>query len=241
MSRNRGLGYRPLYESGDPDQNPAGGRRVVEILPALGAAYSPDTMDTGVVRTDQVWTVPNALSALRLLGVPLFCWLALGPKADGWAVIVLMVAGFTDYLDGKIARRYNLTSRLGELLDPAADRLYILATLAVLTDRSIIPLWLTVVLAARELILAVALVVIRRYGIGPPAVTFLGKAAALNLMYAFPLLLLSGGSSTFDHVVRPLAWSFASWGAVLYIWTGALYLLYERRLVAATKASRAMA
>jgi cardiolipin synthase len=195
-------------------------------------------MDAGAVDTDRVWTVPNALSVLRLLGVPLFCWLALGPKADGWAVIVLMVAGITDYLDGKIARRYHLTSELGKLLDPAADRLYILATLAVLTDRSVIPLWLTIVLATRELVLAVALLVIRRYGIGPPDVTFLGKAAALNLMYAFPLLLLSVGPTTLDHVVRPLAWSFAVWGAVLYIWTGALYLLHERRLVAAVVAAR---
>lgn len=189
--------------------------------------------------SDRVWTVPNGLSVLRLLGVPLFCWLALGPKDDGWAVIVLMVAGFTDYLDGKIARRFNLTSELGKLLDPAADRLYILATLAVLTARSIIPLWLTIALATREVVLAGALVVIRRYGIGPPDVTFLGKAAALNLMYAFPLLLLSGGSSTLDHVVRPLAWSFAAWGAALYIWTGALYLLHERRLVTAVRGTRA--
>jgi cardiolipin synthase len=186
----------------------------------------------------RVWTIPNLLSMLRLAGVPLFCWLALGPKADGWAVIVLMVAGFTDYLDGKIARTFNLQSRLGELLDPAADRLYILATLAVLTDRSIIPLWLTLTLAARELILAVALVVLSRAGIGPPAVTFLGKAAALNLMYAFPLLLLSVGHNTLAHVVRPLAWGFASWGAVLYLWTGALYLVYERRLLRAARAAR---
>lgn len=182
--------------------------------------------------------MPNVLSMLRLAGVPVFCWLALGPKADGWAVIVLMVAGLTDYADGKIARRFNLTSRLGELLDPAADRLYILATLAVLTDRSIIPLWLTVALAARELVLAVALVVLQRAGIGPPAVTFLGKAAALNLMYAFPLLLLSVGPTTIDHVVRPLAWAFAGWGAALYLWTGALYLLYERRLLLAARADR---
>ncbi|HWC36616.1 MAG TPA: CDP-alcohol phosphatidyltransferase family protein [Mycobacteriales bacterium] len=187
----------------------------------------------------RVWTVPNLLSMLRLAGVPLFCWLALGPKADGWAVIVLMVAGFTDYADGKIARKFNLTSRLGELLDPAADRLYILATLAVLTDRSIIPLWLTLILAGRELVLAVALVVLHRAGVGPPAVTFLGKAAALNLMYAFPLLLLSVGSTTADHVVRPLAWGFAGWGAALYVWTGALYLVYERRLLLAARAGSA--
>jgi cardiolipin synthase len=188
-----------------------------------------------------VWTIPNLLSMSRLAGVPLFCWLALGPKADGWAVIEHMVSGLTDYADGKIARKFNLQSRLGELLDPAADRLYILATLAVLTDRSIIPLWLTLILAGRELVLAIALVVLNRAGVGPPAVTFLGKAAALNLMYAFPLLLLSVGDNTLAHVVRPLAWGFASWGAALYVWPGALYLIYERRLLQAARAERRLA
>src|SRR5579875_4201380 len=105
-------------------------------------SYTPRD-DWAVVTTadlapnDRVWTVPNALSFLRLLGVPLFLWLALGPKADGWAVVVLAVSGITDYLDGMIARRFDLTSRLGELLDPTADRLYILATLAALPVRAI--------------------------------------------------------------------------------------------------------
>jgi cardiolipin synthase len=82
------------------------------------------------VRAERIWTLPNALSALRLAGVPLFLWLLLGPHADGYAVLVLAVAGVTDWLDGKTARWLDQYSRLGELLDPAADRLYILATLA---------------------------------------------------------------------------------------------------------------
>src|SRR4051812_49646805 len=86
-----------------------------------------------------IWTIPNALSMLRLLGVPLFLWLALGPHADGWAVAVLMVAGATDYLDGKIARRYNQYSRIGSVLDPAADRLYILAANVALTALGLAP------------------------------------------------------------------------------------------------------
>ncbi len=78
---------------------------------------------------ERVWTVPNVLSLLRLLGVPLFLWLALGPHADRWAFGVLAFAGVSDWADGKIARRFNQSSRLGALLDPAADRLYILATI----------------------------------------------------------------------------------------------------------------
>jgi cardiolipin synthase (CMP-forming) len=182
--------------------------------------------------SDRVWTVPNALSALRLFGVPLFLWLALGPKADGWAVIVLMVGGFTDYLDGKIARRFNLTSRLGAMLDPAADRLYILATLVALTVRGIVPIWLSAGIVGRDLVLAGGLLVLRRHGHPPPEVTWLGKAATLNLLYAFPLLLLSVGPDTFDHIVRPLAWTFTVWGTWLYVWSGWQYLVDERRLIA---------
>jgi cardiolipin synthase len=186
---------------------------------------------------DRVWTVPNALSALRLVGVPFFLWLALGPKADGWAVIILMVAGFTDYADGKIARRYNLTSRLGELLDPAADRLYIFATLFALTDRGIVPIWLTAVVVGRDLILSIGLIALKRAGFGPPPVHFLGKAATLNLLYAFPLLLLSVDDNTLGHAVRPLAWSFTGWGVALYLWAGWLYLVQERRLLATAAAT----
>jgi cardiolipin synthase len=179
---------------------------------------------------DRIWTIPNGLSVLRLFGVPLFLWLALGPKADGWAVVVLMVAGFTDYLDGRIARRFNLTSRLGELLDPAADRLYILATLVALTVRGILPLWLAAILIGRDLLLAPTIPLLSRHGYGPLPVHFLGKAATLNLLYAFPLLLLSVDDNWFGHLVRPLAWAFTGWGAALYLWAAWLYLVQVRQL-----------
>jgi cardiolipin synthase len=179
---------------------------------------------------DRIWTIPNGLSVLRLFGVPLFLWLALGPKADGWAVIVLMVSGFTDYLDGRIARRFNLTSRLGELLDPAADRLYILATLVALTVRGIVPIWLAAILVGRDLLLAPTIPVLSRHGYGPLPVHFLGKAATLNLLYAFPLLLLSVDDNWFGHLVRPLAWAFTGWGAALYLWAAWLYLVQVRQL-----------
>jgi cardiolipin synthase (CMP-forming) len=181
--------------------------------------------------SDRIWTVPNALSLLRLLGVPLFLWLALGVKADGWAVVVLMVGGATDYLDGYIARRFNQTSRLGTLLDPTVDRLYILATLVALTLRGIVPWWLSAAIIGRDVILAGGLLVLRRHGYPPPAVTYIGKAATLALLYAFPLLLLSASDTTLGHVVRPVAWAFVVWGTALYLWSGWTYLVEERRLV----------
>lgn len=152
------------------------------------------------VQTDRVLTIPNVLSMARLVGVPLFLWLILrpvfgGPNSDGWALLVLALSGVSDYLDGKLARRWNQISRLGRPLDPAADRLYILSTLVGLTWREILPWWLTGLLLARELMLLVMVGILRRHGYPPPQVNFLGKAATFNLMYAFPLLLLSEGGS----------------------------------------------
>jgi cardiolipin synthase len=183
------------------------------------------------VPSGRVWTIPNLLSLLRLLGVPLFLWLALGPHADGWALGVLAFAGISDYADGKIARRFNQSSRLGALLDPAADRLYILATLIALTVRDIVPIWLAVAIPLRDALLALTLPALRKHGYGPLPVHFLGKAATLCLLYAFPLLLLAHHHSDVGSVARPFAWAFTVWGVGLYWWAGWLYTLQFRSLI----------
>ena len=186
---------------------------------------------------DRVWTIPNALSVLRLLGVPLFLWLILrpafhGPRLDGWAILVLILAGLTDYLDGKIARAFNQTSRIGTLLDPAADRLYILATLVGLAWRDIIPIWLVVILVGRDLLMGIPLGDPRRHGYGPPPVHFMGKAATFNLLYAFPLLLLGDGHDTLNDVAGAIGWAFAIWGTTLYWLAAGLYVLQVARCCA---------
>jgi cardiolipin synthase (CMP-forming) len=92
----------------------------------------------------RIWTIPNVISMARLIGVPVFLWLVLGPRsqaADWWAVGLLIGSGASDWLDGKIARAFNQESRLGQLLDPTADRLYIVATVIALAIRDIIPCW----------------------------------------------------------------------------------------------------
>jgi cardiolipin synthase (CMP-forming) len=185
------------------------------------------------VSEDRIWTIPNLLSFLRLLGVPVFLWLALGPKDNGWALLVLVFAGISDYLDGKIARRFGQTSRLGALLDPAADRLYILATVAALADLGTIPIWLAVLLVSRDVVLAATIPILRHrgYGLALP-VNFVGKAATTNLLYAFPLLLLAGGTGSVATVAQPLGWAFTVWGVALYWYAGALYLIQIRALPA---------
>jgi cardiolipin synthase len=185
--------------------------------------------------SDRILTVPNLLSLARILGVPLFLWLVLGPERDGLALIVLMVSGLTDYLDGWLARRWNQTSRIGQLLDPAADRLYILATLIGLTIRDIVPLWLVLFLVARDVMLILCIPSLRRHGYGPALpVHYLGKAATFNLLYAFPFLLLGDGSGGRLTDIQTLAnvfgWAFAIWGTALYWWAGILYVAQVRGL-----------
>lgn len=183
---------------------------------------------------DRIWTVPNLLSFLRLLGVPVFLWLVLGPRADGWAIAVLAVAGFTDWLDGKIARAFDQVSKLGRIIDPAADKLYVFATIAALLVREVIPWWLAAIILGRELFVACFIPVLRKHGYRALQVHFLGKAAMFNLMYAFPLLFLASHSGWYADIARIVGWAFALWGTGLYWWAGALYVIQVRRLTAAT-------
>ncbi len=208
---------------------------------AAGAG-SPEQDDPGPLVTDRnqlpdrVWTLPNALSVLRLLGVPLFLYLLLGPEADGWAVVVLMVAGVTDWADGKLARVLGQSSRLGALLDPAADRLYIVTTLVAFVLRDVVPLWLVAALVGREVVLGVALLVLRRHGYPPLQVHYLGKAATFLLLYAFPLLLLGDGGGTWAWVA-PVAWALTIWGSALYLLAGVFYVVQVGGLVRADRAA----
>ncbi len=186
---------------------------------------------------DRIWTIPNLLSALRLLGVPLFLYWVLDTHQDGRAILLLMAAGASDYFDGKIARRFGQFSRLGQLLDPAADRLYILATLLALVARDGLPLWWALALIGRDVLLAGLLPVLRRHGYGPLPVHFLGKAATFNLLYAFPMLLaaLPDRDDVLSTVFRPLGWAFTTWGSVLYLWAGVLYAVQVQQLVRADR------
>lgn len=179
----------------------------------------------------QALTVPNLLSLLRLAGVPVFLWLVLGPHADGWALALLVFSALTDWLDGKLARWLRQQSRLGQLLDPAADRLYILATLAAFLVRGITPWWLVAPLVARELIVGVCILGLRRNGFAPPEVTYAGKAATFVLMYAFPFLLLTQDDGLVATIARPIAYAFTTWGGLLYLWSGALYVIQTVRAI----------
>lgn len=188
------------------------------------------------VVSDRVLTLPNVLSALRLVGVPVFLWL-LFTHQDVWAFVVLVLSGITDYLDGKIARRFHLVSRVGQLLDPLADRLYVLSTLVALAIRDIIPLWLLVVLVARDAFMGVVILLLKRVGQTGLPVHFVGKAATFNLLYAFPILLLSTVDGVVGQVALAVGWAFAWWGVALYLLAAVLYTVQASAVIRARSAA----
>ena len=182
--------------------------------------------------TDRVWTLPNVLSMLRLVGVPVFFWLVVAARMDLLAVGLLCIAGFTDWLDGFLARRWKQTSRVGQMLDPVADRLYILAIVIALAIRDIVPWWLLVVLAGRDLLLLAQVPLLQRRGYTSLPVHFIGKAATFCLLYAFPLVLVGAGATDGWRVVCRIAgWAFAGWGTGLYWWAGLLYVRQTQLLL----------
>ncbi len=186
--------------------------------------------DTADDAEERIWTVPNAISFLRLALIPVFAWLIVR-EHDVAALVVLAVAGATDWVDGFIARRFNQMSRLGRLLDPAADRLYIFVTLIGLAYREIVPWWLVAVIVARELVLAGTIPVLLRYGYGALPVHMAGKAGTFCLMYAFPLLLLASVPGVVGEVAWTVGWASALWGVGLYWFACLLYLEQVGRIV----------
>ncbi len=174
--------------------------------------------------TERIVTLPNALSFIRLLGVPLFLGLLLARQYDLWAVAALVFLGATDWVDGYLARKYHQRSKLGQVLDPLADRLYILATLIGLAIRGIIPWWMVLLLFSRDVLMAaVVLPLLRRRGFVTLPVHFLGKTATFCLLYAFPMVLLGAGPEPWQLWFRVIGWAFALWGAGLYWCAGLMY------------------
>jgi len=172
---------------------------------------------------DRVLTVPNLLSAIRLALIPVFIYLLLVAHADGWAVAILMFSGVSDWADGKIARAMNQSSRLGVLLDPAVDRLYMVAVPVAMAVRGIVPWWFVITLLARDALLAATLPLLRSRGLSALPVTYFGKAATFALMAGFPLVLLGTGGAAWSRVLRACGWGFLGWGLYLYLWAFVLY------------------
>jgi len=170
----------------------------------------------------EILTIPNGITGIRALAIPFFLWVYISLDNVLLALVILTVGAISDYVDGKVARALNQESALGAMLDPAIDRAYIAATVIALVIKDVVPLWMLLLLIGRDLWLALILAIKRRRGTGVFEVSFLGKTATFNLLYAFPFLLVAGDSGL-GQIFFISGWGFAIWGLGLYLVTALQY------------------
>ncbi len=179
---------------------------------------------------DRIWTVPNAISFIRLIMVPIFLWLLITGE-DALALIVLIIATTSDFIDGMIARNFNQVTRLGMYLDPLSDRLFIAASVIGLAARGLIPMPLLAIVLARDIML-LSVVLYRRLRIADlPRVTFVGKTATFVLFIAFPVVVLGTVWTDAPVPLELVGWLLGSVGAGIYWVAGFGYLGVLRRTV----------
>jgi cardiolipin synthase (CMP-forming) len=177
-----------------------------------------------------LWTVPNLISVLRLLGIPVFLWLLLGEDKPLEAGILFAVLGATDWVDGYIARHFDQGSEIGKILDPVSDRIMLIAGALGLIISGDVPVWIGVLVLAREAALSVVTLVLAAAGARRIDVQWVGKAGTLALMFAFPLFVLvnemnpSGGRD----VIELITWCFAIGGLILSYYAAARYIPLAR-------------
>lgn len=177
----------------------------------------------------RVLTIPNVLSVIRLILVPVFLYLLLARHAYGPAVAILIFGGVSDWADGKIARLVaNQSSPLGELLDPLVDRVYMVVVPVGLALAGVVGWPVVAILVGRDAVLAATLPFLRSRGITALPVSYVGKAATFALMSGFPLILLGQWDSGWGRVIGLIGWGFLIWGIGMYLWSAVLYLLGVR-------------
>lgn len=203
--------------------------RAGTVAPAAGA---------GDERLDRVLTVPNGVTTVRLLCVPLFVWLLFGAHEQTAAAVLLGVLGATDWVDGQVARRFHQVSTLGKVLDPLADRVLVgTAVLSVLVYGAV-PVWFAVATLAREVLVSATVVVLAAFGARRIDVLWIGKAGAFGLMWAYPAFLLSHGSAAWQVPFHDFAWVAGGLGLVLAWMAAVAYVAPARRALAEGRRAR---
>ena len=176
-------------------------------------------------------TVPNVISALRILSIP-FIAILIARHHMIAALIVMAISALSDALDGMIARSFDQVSHVGQFLDPIADRLLIFCSVLALGVAHIIPWWVLIVVAARDVLLGVLTLVLAQYDFGPLPVHFVGKAGTALLLIAIVSLILSDVSTAPAFGLLHLAAiAIGIWGVALYWVAGVIYLNQGLRLL----------
>ena len=159
-----------------------------------------------MAENDRWLTVPNVITVVRLLCLPLFLYLLFGRENRAAAASLLGMLGATDWVDGYIARHFDQVSEIGKILDPVADRLlFFVGITAIIVDGSC-PLWFAVVALVREALVAGATLTLAALGAKRIDVTWFGKAGTFGLMFAFPLFLASHSTVGWHPTAGVLAW-----------------------------------
>lgn len=191
------------------------------MSPAAGGGDTgpPDT----AAGSDRFWTVPNALSLMRLALIPVFIWVLMVADSPGWALAILIVSGLSDWLDGKLARWLDQSSKIGALLDPAADRLYVIVIPVCFALKDYVPWWIIGLIVGRDVLLFATAPLLKSRGVTALPTLYIGKAATFALMSAFPWLLGGQIEGIVGTVSFPIGWAFLIWGVGMYLWSLILY------------------
>ena len=175
------------------------------------------------VASSKVFTLANVVSVLRLMAIPVFLWWVIEDRLLP-AFILLVVAVLTDFVDGMIARRMNEITKLGQFLDPFADRLFIAATVIALAIQDVVPWWFVIAVMLRDALLGIGGVVMARYGAATLPVKWWGKVATFAMLVVLPLFLLGAVVPEVGEITNPIAWVLALATVVLYWVVGFSYL-----------------
>lgn len=178
--------------------------------------YSPEARDI-------YFTVPNLISALRIISIP-FITALISRHSMIEALALIAISSASDGVDGIIARKFNQVSKIGQILDPLADRLLIICSILALGIAGIIPMWMLIVVGLRDLWMAIQVLWLAQYGYGPLPVHFVGKAGTALLMISIVALIVADlGTNPFFHTLYLAALAAGVWGIAMYWLAGYIY------------------
>jgi len=173
-----------------------------------------DATTTGAeAGADRIMTVPNLITLVRLLCIPVFLWLLFVVDAPAWAALLLAMLGATDWVDGYVARHFHQVSNLGKAFDPIVDRLLLIVGVGSIIISGAVPLWLGLVVVIREVLLSAWVVGITALGAKRMDVTWFGKAGTFGMMVAFPAFLAASDTALTDWLRTAL--EVIAWGAAI--------------------------
>ncbi|MDR2538702.1 MAG: CDP-alcohol phosphatidyltransferase family protein [Bifidobacteriaceae bacterium] len=174
--------------------------------------------------SEKIWTVPNVLSMFRLLLVVVFA-VAFVLDRPVISITVFVLSGVTDFLDGWIARKFQQISKLGQILDPLADRVFIVLSLVLAGFKEVLPWWFVVAILARDVVMVFIMLALGSRGFRVLPVNFIGKAGTAAIYFSIPILLLSFYFQHMQSVFWVVGWASALWGVALYWIAGIIYIV----------------